>query len=154
VQNGISTGVYALGKFLINRKTNKELPGKIAEMDPHLQELSRVLESDIDILQDQERRDYDRMINLQTLFIRKSTELGPDQRRNEIMKLPGIVRKEKAAEEKLSSLRAAIVLLAKTHHELTEQAQSKTPASFAETLQQLSDAASELGTFYSSLSKE
>jgi hypothetical protein len=162
VQNGISTGLFALGKFLVNRKIKNELPGKIAEMDPHVQALAKVLENDIDVLQDQERRDYDRIINLQTLYIRESSTagqgpdsvLGPDQRRREIMKLPGIVRKQRAADEKLSTLRAAIVLLAQTHQQLTADAQNKNPESFKEKLQDLANAAKELGTFYSSLSAE
>ena len=162
VQNAISTGVYALGKFLVSRKVKSELPGKIVEMDPHVQALARILEDDIDVLQDQERRDFNRIVNLQTLFIRENSNpgpaphgsLGPEQRRTEIMKLPGIVRKQHAAEQKLSTLRAAIVLLAKTHQELTAEVQSKNPESFKDKLQDLANAAEELGTYYSSLSTE
>jgi hypothetical protein len=162
VQNAISTGLFAFGKFLVNRKIKNELPGKIAEMDPHVQALAKVLEGDIDVLQDQERRDYDRIINLQTLYIRESSRPGqgpesvlePDQRRREIMRLPEIVRKQRAADEKLSTLKAAIVLLAQTHQQLTADAQGKNPESFQEKLQDLANAAKELGTFYKSLSTE
>jgi hypothetical protein len=54
VQNGISTAVEALGRFLINKKTRKELPPVIEAMDPHVKTLCDLLESDIDILKDQE----------------------------------------------------------------------------------------------------
>jgi hypothetical protein len=150
VQKGISTAMFALGKFLMSYKVKKELPGKIAEMDPHVQALATALENDVDVLQGQERRDYDRIINLQTLFVRKNENLNPDQRRVEIMKLPGIVRKQRAADERLTNLKEAIVDLAKTHAELNRQAQSKNPESFKKTLEELASAASELGNFYSS----
>ena len=160
VQNGISTGIYALGKFLISVKVKNELPGKIAEMDPHVQALAKLLESDIDVLQDQERRDYDRIINLQTLYIRKNSETGPEQRvalgpaerRAEILKLPEIVRKQRTADGRLTTLRAALVLLGQAHQELTATAQGKNPESFNEKLQDLANAAQDLGTFYQSLS--
>src|SRR5205814_1201547 len=74
-QNAITTGLDALGKFLITRKLKAELPAKISAMDPHVQALSTLLESDIDVLKDQEHRDYDRIINLQTLSIRKNDNL-------------------------------------------------------------------------------
>jgi hypothetical protein len=152
-QNAITTGLDALGKFLITRKLKAELPSKISAMDPHVQALAALLESDIDVLKDQEHRDYDRIINLQTLSIRKNDKLPFDERRTEIMKLPDIVRKERAAEEKLTALRAAVVTLAETHKQLVADAQAKNPESLKEKLQDLANAATELGTFYSSLSQ-
>jgi hypothetical protein len=154
IEKGISTAMYALGKFLASSKVKKELPGKIAEMDPHLQALATALVKDVDVLQAEERRDYDRIINLQTLFVRQNDKqndkLDADRRRAEIMKLPGIVRKQRAADERLTNLRAALVDLAKAHGDLTREAQSKNPESFKKTLEELATAASELGTFYSS----
>jgi hypothetical protein len=41
VQSGISTAVNALGQFLINRKTRRELPPIIVGMDPQCQDLMR-----------------------------------------------------------------------------------------------------------------
>jgi hypothetical protein len=157
VQKGVSTALYALGKFLIDRKVKNELPAKIAEMDPHVDALSRLLEDDIDILREQTDHDYQRIVNLQVLFIRKyseSNQLGPEQQRIEIMKVPDTLRRQKAANEKLSSLKAAIALVAKAHHDLTAEVQGKNPESFKEKLQDLANAASDLGTFYSSLPRE
>jgi hypothetical protein len=152
-QNAISTGIDALGKFLITRKVKAELPSKIAEMDPHLQALATLLESDIDILQDQGHRDYNRIINLQTLEIRENNKPGDSQRRAEIMKLPEIARKQRRAEEKLTALRAAVVNLAKTHQQLVADAKG-TPESLKEKLGDLANAANELGSFFSSLSTQ
>lgn len=154
VQNGISTGLDALGKFLIAHKVKSELPSKIAAMDPHVQTLATLLASDIDVLKDVGHRDYERIINVQTLALRKDSSLASGERREGIMKLPQFVRQQKEAEEKLESLRAAVVLLAKTHQQLVAEAQGKTPESLKENLEDLAAAANDLGTFYSSLSKE
>jgi hypothetical protein len=152
-QNAISTGIDALGRFLISRKVKAELPAKIAEMDPHLQALATLLESDIDILRDQGHRDFNRIINLQTLEIRKNSNPGDSQRRAEIMKLPEIVRKQRAAEDRLTALRTAVVNLATTHQQLVADSKGS-PESLKEKLGDLANAANELGSFYASLSTE
>ena len=152
IQNGISTAVNALGQFLVSRKIKKELPQKIKDMDPHLQALCELLEKELDLLQDQERRDYDYIINRQTLFIRESSNLNPEQRREEIMKLPEIVRQQRVADQQLARLRTAIVRLALTHHALAADAQGNNPESLKSKLGDLEAAGSELGRFYSSLS--
>jgi len=150
-QKGITTGLDALGKFLIARKVKTELPAKIAAMDPHVQALATLLESDIDVLKEVGHRDYERIINLQTLSLRKNNNQASSERREEIMKLPDIVRQSREADEKLDSLRAAVVLLAQTHQQLAAEAQGKNTESLKEKLQDLASAANELGTFYSSL---
>lgn len=151
VQNGISTAVNALGRFLVSRKVKKELPGKIEEMDPHVQALCTLLESDIDILEGQEKRDYNRIINLQTEFLRENKTLEPRVRRAEIMKLPDMVREQRAADEKLTTLRAEVVRLASAHHALAAAAQAHQPETLKEKLQDLAAAGEGLGKFYSSV---
>lgn len=151
IQNGLSTAVNALGQFLVSRKIKKELPQKIKEMDPHLQALCELLEKEIDILEAQEQRDYDYIINRQTLFIRETSTLNPEQRREEIMKLPEIVREQQAAEQQLARLKASIGRLALTHHALAADAQGNNPASLMSKLGDLEAAGGELGKFYSSL---
>jgi len=150
-QKGITIGLDALGQFLIARKVKAELPAKIAAMDPHVQALAALLESDIDVLKEVGHRDYERIINLQTLSLRKNNNQASQERRKEIMKLPDIVRQEREAEEKLASLRAAVVVLAQTHQQLAAEAQGKNTESFKEKLQDLASAANNLGTLYSSL---
>ena len=157
VEKGISTALFALGQFLINRKLKNELPAKIAEMDPHVEALAKLLEDDIDVLAQQTDHDYKRIVNLQILFIRKNSEsnrFDPSEQRNEIMRVPDILRQQKAASEKLSSLKGAIALMTKAHHDLTAEAQGKNPESFKTKLQDLANAASDLGSFYSSLPSE
>jgi hypothetical protein len=152
VQNGIVTAVDALGQFLINRKTRKELPPIIVSMDPHVKTLCELLESDITILKDQESRDYDFIIDQQTLFIREpSSKLDPEQRREQIMKLPRIVREERASTQQLTQLSAAIASLELAHHALASEAQGNNPQSLKTKLGDLEAAGSDLGNFYSSL---
>jgi len=152
VQNGVITAVDVLGQFLINRKTRKELPPIIVSMDPHVKTLCELLESDITILKDQESRDYDFIIDQQTLFIREpSSKLDPEQRREQIMKLPGIVLEERASIQQLTQLSAAIARLELAHHALAVEAQSNNPQSLKTKLGDLEAAGSDLGNFYSSL---
>jgi hypothetical protein len=155
IRNGISTGINALGQFLVNRAIDKELPGKIEEMDPHVQALCKALSDDIQTLQSIEQRDYDRILNLEKQFILADEEPGknvnPQEHRAEIMKLPVIARQQRDANEKLSSLRDAINKLALTHHALAAEAQHNNPETFKEKLAELADVGKNLGKFYSSL---
>jgi hypothetical protein len=153
--NGISTGINALGQFLVNRAIEKELPGKIEEMDPHVQALCKVLADDIQTLQGLEGRDYDRILNLEKQFILEDEQpeknVNPQEHRAEIMRLPEIARQQREANEKLSSLREAIDNLAMTHHALAAEAQHNNPEALKDKLAQLADVGENLGKFYSSL---
>jgi hypothetical protein len=155
VRNGISTGINALGQFLVNRTIEKELPGKIEEMDLRVQALCKALADDIQTLQGIEKRDYDRILDLEKQFILEDEEPGknvnPQEHRAEIMKLPEIARQQREANEKLSSLREAIDNLALTHHALAAEAQHNNPETLKDKLAELADAGNNLGKFYSSL---
>jgi hypothetical protein len=155
-QNGISTAVNALGLYLVGRKIKTELPPIIIKMDPNVEALCKLLEKDIDVLQSQEKLDYDFILNRQTLFIRQSQSsatnpLNPQERREQIMKLPEIVRQERLTDTELTQLRASIVKLELTHHALATEAQGNNPESLAAKLGDLSIAGNDLGKFYSSL---
>jgi hypothetical protein len=150
-RNGISTAVDALGQFLVNRKIKKELPQAIVAMDPHVQSLCSLLEGDVQILEEQERSDYNRIIDQQTLFIRENTKMDPEQRRVEIMKLPGFVRQQRTGEARLESLRAAVNRLATAHRALAAEAQGRNAESLADKLAELASAGVNLGNFYQSL---
>ncbi len=155
VRNGISTGINALGQFLVNRAVEKELPGKIEEMDPHVQALCKALADDIQTLQGLEKRDYDRILNLEKQFILEDEQPGnnvnPQVHRAEIMRLPEIARQQREANEKLTSLRGAIDKLALTHHAVAAEAQHNNPETLKDKLAELAEVGSNLGKFYSSL---
>lgn len=154
-RNGISAGIDALGQFLVRRTIEKELPGKIEEMDPHVLVLCKTLSDDIQTLQSIEQRDYDRILNLEKQFIlddeKPDRNLNPQEHRAEIMKLPEIARQQRETNEKLTSLREALNKLALTHHALAAEAQHNNPETFKQKLADLADAGSSLGKFYSSL---
>jgi hypothetical protein len=155
ITNGISTAIDALGQFLVNRIVEKELPGKIEEMDPHVQALCVALAGDIKTLQGLEQRDYDRILNLEKQFIledEKSANVDPQQHRAEIMKLPETARQQREANEKLTALREAIDKLAQAHHALATDAQHvNDPETLKKKMGELADAGKNLGKFYSSL---
>jgi hypothetical protein len=155
VRNGISTGMDALGQFLVNRTVEKELPDKIVQMDSSVQALCKVLADDIQTLRDLDEHDYNRILNLEKQFILEDEAPGknvnPQQHRAEIMKLPEIARQQRAADEILSSLQEAIQKLALTHHALAAEAQHDNPETLKQKLSELADAGSGLGKFYSSL---
>jgi hypothetical protein len=155
IRNGISTGIDALGRFLVNRTVEKELPGRIEAMDPHVQALCKALASDIQALQSIEERDYDRILNLEKQFILQDEQAGsnvdPIAHRAEIMELPEMARQQREANDKLEALRGAIVNLALTHHALAADAQGNNPKSLKDELGNLAAAGTSLGKFYSSL---
>jgi uncharacterized protein HemX len=133
----------------------KELPGKIEEMDPHVQALCKALADDIETLRGLEQRDYDAILDLGKQFILEDEQPGknvnPEEVRAEIMKLPEIARQQREADERLSSLREAINKLALTHHALAAEAQHNNPEALKDKLAELSEVGSNLGKFYSSL---
>lgn len=155
VRNGISTGFNALGQFLVNRVIEKELPGKIVEMDPHVEALCKALSDDIETLDALEERDYDRILNLEKQFILEDDQPGsnanPQDHRAEMMKLPEIARQQREANEKLIALHEAIKNLAMTHHALAAEAQHNNPESLKDKLTELAGVGKGLGQFYSSL---
>lgn len=120
-------------------------------MDPSVQSLCELLEKDIDALHDIETKDNDYVINQETLFLRTAT-MDPELRRQQIMKLPALVRQQRAADENIQNLKASIVRLALTHHALAAEAQGNNPESLLARMAELQAVAANLGSFYSSLS--
>ena len=153
-KNGISAAVNALGQYLGSRKVKKELPPLIIKMDPQIEQLCKFIESDVDVLKSQETIDYNFMINQQTLFLEQNKSMAVEARRALIMQLPGIVRKEQAADEELDGLKAATSKLFMTHHALAAEAQGNNPESLTMKVGELGTAGENLGKFYASLSSD
>ena len=150
-QKQVSTAVNALGQFLISQKIKKELPQEIKKMDPNIEALCKLLEQDLDTVRDQEQRDYNRIINQQTLFIRETTTLGPQERREQIMKLPRIVREERVSDAQLKELHDALGNLVMVHHAMATAAVDNNPESLSSKLSDLEAAGKNLGTYYKTL---
>jgi hypothetical protein len=94
---------------------------------PNVKTLCDLLLSDITILKDQENRDYNFIINQQTLFIRRTTALDPERRREQIMRLPEIARQKQASAQQLIQLGESIGRLELAHHALAAEAQANNP---------------------------
>jgi hypothetical protein len=151
-QNILSTGLDALGQFLVNRTIEKDLPQKLETMDPVVEKLCNLLANDADILQGEEHRIYDRIINQQTLFLRANKDkLDPGVRNTEIMQLPKLARQQQTADENLNTLKASVLKLYLTHHAFAAAAQGNNPESLKDKLGDLEAAGSSLGKFYTSL---
>ena len=154
VSSGVATAADALGRYLVNRKVKKELPKIISDMDPNLKTLCVLLEDDLAIIKSQEKMDYENILDAQTLFVRLSPAMQPEERREQIMKIPEMVRQHRATQNQLDALHKAIANLDLAHHALAAEAQSKNPQSMKAKLGELAAAGSALGTFYSSLSSK
>jgi len=151
-QNAISTGVNALGQFLVNRVIQKDLPQKVKDMDPQVDTLCKLMIKEVDELRDIETKDFNSIIDRRTLFIRDpANKLSPAERQHEILELPELGREQHKAEEQLIALRKAIFTLDLTHHALAAEAQGNNPESLKNKIGDLEAAGKNLGKYYSSL---
>jgi hypothetical protein len=150
-QNLLSTAINALGQYLASKKTKEELPSVVEKMDPQVKLLCELLAKEIDILSSQETIDFNLVIDRQTLFLRTTTTLDPETRREQIMKLPELARQQKQAAQQLKQLRAGLVGLEMTHHALAAELQGNNPESIKQKFSDLAAAGGNLGKFYSSL---
>ncbi|QNI37557.1 hypothetical protein [Edaphobacter albus] len=151
--NATSTALKALGDFLVNRQTKSSVPKVIREMDPHIDTLSKLLTSDIDILRDQTGRDYEQILAQQDSFIRHAApSLSATERRTEIQRLPRILADKKATDDMFVDLQTSLNKLVATHHALAAAATSKNNPSLQARIADLRAAAERLATFYEDLS--
>jgi hypothetical protein len=150
--NAVSTALKALGDYLANRKVKSDVPKIIRDMDPKIEILSSLLDSDVTILRRQAGDDYEQLLMQQDIFIRKfGPELSPIERRAEIKKLGQIILRKEATDDMLHELQTAIKSLAETHHALAAAAQSKDTAALSERIAELKATADRLNHFYDSL---
>jgi hypothetical protein len=148
---GISTAVDAFGQYLASRKVKKELPPWSVKMDPQVRALCNLLESDIALLKGIEDRDYNYVINQQTLFLRVSKDrMDPGVRREMIVQLPAMAREQQESDRELTQLGAALFQLSLAHQELAADAKGNNPETLKQKLADLESAGEELGKFYSS----
>ncbi len=151
--NAASTALKALGDLLVRREIKGSIPKVIRDMDPSIEQLSKLLSSDIDILRDQSGRDYDQILAQQDQFIRHAgSSLSATERRGEIERLPRILASQKATEDMLTGLKASLEKLTVTHHALAAAAASKDSASLQARIDDLRASAEGLANFYESLS--
>jgi hypothetical protein len=150
--NAASTAFKALGDYLVSRKIKSAVPKVIRDMDPQIDTITKLLNSDIVIIRRQSALDYEQLLTQQDMFIRKSgSALSPTERRAEIEKLPGILASKQSTDDMLADLQSCLTQLALTHHALAAAAQNSNAASLQQRIADLHAAAERLARFYFSL---
>ena len=150
--NAASTAFKALGDYLVSRKIKSAVPKVIRDMDPQIDTITKLLNSDIVIIRRQSALDYEQLLTQQDMFIRKSgSALSPIERRAEIEKLPGILASKQSTDDMLADLQSCLTQLALTHHALAAAAQNSNAASLQQRIADLHAAAERLARFYFSL---
>ena len=150
--NVVSTAVLGLADYLRARKVKGSLPKVTQDMNPHIQELCSLLDSDIQILRRQADVDYQTLVTQLDQSIRHEGSANtPYERRKEVGFLIQIAQQQTANDELLSKLQAALHSLALTHQALAAAAQGNNPESIQAKIADLEATGRDLGSFYSSL---
>jgi hypothetical protein len=150
--NQVSTAVLALGEYLISRKVKNSLPKVTQNMNPNIQALCEVLNSDIVILRRQADVDYQTQITQLDQSIRhEGTAVTPYEHRLEIRTLIEFANQQKANDDLLAKLQTALHTLALTHQALAAAVQGNNPESISQKIAELAAAGHDLNVYYKSL---
>lgn len=150
--NQVSTAVLALAEYLISRKVKSSLPKVTQDMNPNVQALCELLNSDIVILRRQADVDYQTQITQLDQSIRhEGTAVSPYERRQEIRTLIALADQQKANDDLLAKLQMALHTLAMTHQALAAAVQGNNPESISRRIAELAAAGHDLNVYYKSL---
>lgn len=150
--NAVSTAILGLADYLRARKVKNSLPKVTQEMNPHVQELCKLLDDDIKILRRQADVDYQTLATQLDQSIRhEGNANSPYERRQEVGTLVKIADQQGANDELLAKLQNTLRSLALTHQALAAAAQGNNPESIQSKIADLAAAGRDLGTFYKSL---
>lgn len=150
--NVVSTAVLALAQYLTARKVKSSLPKITQSMDPNIQALCELLNSDIVILRRQADVDYQTLIENQNQSIQhEGTAVSPYDRRREIGSLLVLAAQQRANDDLLAKLQTALHTLAMTHHALAAAVQGNNPQSISQQIAELEAAGKDLTNYYKSL---
>jgi hypothetical protein len=150
--NQVSTAVLALAEYLSSRKVKNSLPKVTQDMNPNIQALCEVLNSDIVVLRRQADVDYQSQITELDQSIRhEGATVTPYEHRLEIRSLIELADQQKANDELLTKLQTALHTLALTHQALAAAAQGNNPESISSKISELSAAGHDLNVYYKSL---
>ncbi len=150
--NQVSTAVLALGEYLISRKVKGSLPKVTQDMNPNIQALCELLNSDIVILRRQADVDYQSQITQLDQSIRhEGSAVTPYEHRLEIRSLIELADQQQANDELLAKLQTALHTLAMTHQALAAAAQGNNPESISAKIAELAAAGHDLNVYYKSL---
>ncbi len=148
----VSTAVLALGEYLASRNVKRSLPKVTQDMNPNIQVLCEVLNSDIVILRRQADVDYQAQITELDQSIRhEGTSVSPYEHRLEIRTLIELADQQKANDDLLAKLQDALHALAMTHQALAAAAQGNNPEAISQKIAELAAAGHDLNVYYKSL---
>ncbi|MGO9371631.1 MAG: hypothetical protein ACLQBD_05970 [Syntrophobacteraceae bacterium] len=134
-----TTAVDTLGHWFIDYKRQKGLKVIVNDMNEPVQGICKLLVADIGALpdkdgkgghglRDQLHNQYISLIQNQDEFIEKNKgKLDPRSRRDEIARLPELVREQETADATLAATQKAVNKLAETHKELVRSFDSPSP---------------------------
>jgi hypothetical protein len=150
--NQVSAAVLALAEYLISRKVKSSLPKVTHDMNPNIQALCELLNSDIVILRRQADVDYQTQITQLDQSIRhEGTAVGPYEHRLEIRALIELADQQKANDDLLAKVQTALHTLAMTHQALAAAVQGNNPESISQKISELAAAGHDLNVYYKSL---
>jgi hypothetical protein len=150
--NLVSAATLAIGEYLVSKKVNAALPAITAQMDPHVEQLCKLLNDDIVILRRQSKNDYEGLSRQEWTFIQSNKDkLNPIQLRDEVQKLPTYRKNEQSTDALLAGLHSSLEQLALTHHALAAAAQGNNPETLTAKLGELLAAGNDIKTYYKSL---
>lgn len=144
-----STAILALGEYLIARKVKAALPKVTQDMNPTITALCELLNSDIKVLRSQANVDYQTLIEQENQSIQhEGTTVSPYERRLEIGNLLILAAQQKANDDMLVKLQAALHTLDMTHQALAAAAQGNNPETISQKIAELEAAGKDLGNYY------
>jgi predicted component of type VI protein secretion system len=150
-----AAAVDALGRVLVERKTARELPSILDNMQKPMDQICQLLEDDIGDpekggLRNQLKVDYDRLIADQRAFVYANEKaMGPEEKQAAIAKLPELAAEEKKDDAALAQTQDALKKLATTHDALVDTKKSKDAPAFETLVSQLVEEGQQLGAVYS-----
>jgi len=151
--NAASTAILALAEYLKARKVKGSLPKVTQDMNTSVQTLCELLNSDINVLRHQADVDYQTLVTDLDLSIRhEGTTVTPYEHRLEVATLIELANQQKANDELLAKLQAALHTLELTHQALAAAAQGNNPESISQKIAELQAAGKDLNAYYKSLS--
>lgn len=158
-----TAAVDAFGRWFIEYKRQKGLKDIVKDMNDPVQNICKLLVADIGALPVKEKgghglrnqlhNQYDILIIEQDQFIQNNKgKLDPRVKRDEIVRLPELVREQETADATLAATQKAVSKLAETHAELVRSFDSPSPK-LKDLIIQLEDEGKRIGQFYKSIGK-
>ena len=155
--NIVTTAVDALGRALIENRRRKDLPEVLRQMKEPVNQICALLEADIGDpeksgLRNELKNNYQTLLRKQEQFIHHNErQMSAQEKRQEIERLPQLVREAKTADQSLATTQKALAQLAKTHAALVESGNAKDSPGFRTLLAELIEYGEQLSEFYQKL---